>query len=169
MRPADAHETAACWKVALESKKTPSLLALTRQGLPSITPDDVANHPAQKGAYALRKVENPELVLVATGSEVQVALAAADMMADTRVSVVSMPSWFLFAEQDRAYQDQVLPKGVPTVSIEAASTFGWDRYANAHVGIDRFGLSGPGEQVMKEFGITPEHVVEVAKGLLSRA
>lgn len=167
MRPADGNETAACWKVALESKTTPTLLALTRQGLPPITPGDVQDHPAEKGAYILRDTDaKPDLILIGTGSEVQVALSAADQMPDKKVRVVSMPSWFLFAKQGEDYRNQVLPKGVPTVSVEAATTFGWDRYAQAHVGIDRFGLSGPGEQVMKEFGITPEYVVEVAEALL---
>jgi transketolase len=168
MRPCDGNETAACWKIALESKRTPSLLALTRQGLPPFSPDTVSNHPAERGAYVLADSAGFKLVIVASGSEVQLAMAARGELeaAATPTRVVSMPSWFLFAQQSQAYRDEVLPRGVPTVSVEAATTFGWDRYAQAHVGIDRFGLSGPGDQVMKEFGFTPEHVVEVARTLL---
>jgi transketolase len=174
MRPCDGNETAACWKVALESKKTPCLLALTRQGLPPLSPADVRNHPAEKGAYILAEwsdTSNPStLILVATGSEVSLAMAARDQLQAQGIStrVVSMPSWFLFENQPQSYRDSVLPRGIPTVSVEAATTFGWARYAQAYVGIDRFGLSGPGDQVMREFGFTPDQVVEVAKGLLAR-
>ncbi len=173
MRPCDGNETAACWKVALQSKKTPSLLALTRQGLSPLSPDKVQNHPAEKGAYVLSESaaedkERPLVILVATGSEVQLAVEAKPLLEakGIAVRVISMPSWFLFAQQPKTYRDSVLPKEVPTVSIEAATTFGWDRYAQAHVGIDRFGLSAPGDQVMKEFGFTAEHVALVASELL---
>jgi transketolase len=169
MRPADGNETAACWKVALESKQTPCALVLSRQGLPPVSPADVRNHPAQKGAYVLKESEGqPRCIVIGSGSEVQLALAAAETLQSEGIPtrVVSMPSWLLFDNQDQAYRDQVLPKGVPTVSVEAASTFGWARHAQAHVGIDRFGASGPGPLVMEKFGITAAHVVEKAKSLL---
>ncbi|MCC7433485.1 MAG: transketolase [Methanoregulaceae archaeon] len=164
-RPADGHETAAAWKVALESKHTPTALILSRQALPCITPAFEGSHPAELGGYILRDVENPEVVLVGSGSELQLALAAADQM-ELRARVVSLPSWLLFERQDAEYRESVLPKGVPTVSVEAASTFGWGRYAQAHVGLDRFGASAPGDVNFRELGITAEAVVAAAKSLL---
>ncbi|HVT10877.1 MAG TPA: transketolase [Fimbriimonadaceae bacterium] len=170
MRPCDGAETAACWKVALESKKTPCLMALTRQGLPPLAPAFTPDHPAQKGAYVLADSPDPKIVLIATGSEVQLAVGAkAELEKEgIGVRVVSMPSWFLFAQQPKSYQDDVLRRDLPSLSIEAGTTFGWDRYAKAHIGLDRFGLSGPGDQVMAEFGFTVPHVVEVAKGIVGR-
>ncbi len=169
MRPCDGNETAACWKVALESKTNPCLIALTRQGLPPLSPSDVLNHPAEKGAYVLSDSPGAELTLIATGSEVQLAMAAKEQLQAQGIAtrVVSMPSWFLFEKQPPSYRDQVLRRDLPSVSIEAATTFGWDRYARAHVGLDRFGLSGKGEEVMRELGFTPEHVVEVSRRLLA--
>ncbi len=173
MRPADGNETVACWKIALQTHDHPCLLALTRQGLPAVSPSDVQNHPAEKGAYVLQEASGgaAKLVLVATGSEVSVALAAREKLeaAGTPTRVVSFPSWFLFERQTADYRESVLPKAVPTVSVEAASSFGWDRYAQAHVSIDHFGASAPGDVLMKEFGFTPDHVVSVAKELLARA
>lgn len=170
MRPCDGNETAACWKVALESKKTPCLLALTRQGLPPVSPNTVTDHPAAKGAYVLADAEGAKVAIVATGSEVSLALEAKKLLDAKGIPtrVVSMPSWFLFEHQSEEYRRQVLPRDLPTVSVEAATTFGWARYAQAHVGIDRFGLSAPGDQVMREFGFTPENVAEVASKLVNR-
>ncbi|MFI5386164.1 MAG: transketolase [Fimbriimonadales bacterium] len=169
MRPCDGNETAACWKVALQSTKTPCLLALTRQGLPPLSPDTAQDHPAEQGGYVLADSSGAALTLIATGSEVQLAMAARDQLQSQGIGtrVVSMPSWFQFAQQPDNYQNEVLRRDLPAVSIEAASTFGWDRYAQAHVGLDRFGLSGKGDEVMAEFGFTPEHVVEVARRLLA--
>jgi transketolase len=166
MRPADGNETAACWKIALQSRDTPCAFALTRQGLPAVTPADVDNHPAEKGAYVLAEASgDPACILVATGSEVQVALAAREVLEGEGVStrVVSMPSWLLFSEQKDEYRAQVLPPNVPTVSVEAASTFGWGEWAQVHVGLDRFGASAPGDVNMREFGFTPEDVAEAAR------
>jgi len=164
-RPADGNETVAGWKVALQSKSTPTLLALSRQALPPITPDTVANHPAEHGAYILRDAENAAVILIGTGSEVQHCLVAADALAEQGLParVVSMPSWFLFERQTEEYRRKVLPRGVPKVSIEAGSTLAWPRYADVCVGIDRFGLSAPGDLVMKELGITSEAVIEAAR------
>jgi len=168
-RPADGNETAVGWKVALESKHTPTLLVLSRQGLAPLTPDNVKNHPAEKGAYVLQEGSSaPKCVLVATGSEVGVAVEAKATLEAQGVPtrVVSMPSWFLFEKQSGAYKESVFPKGVPTVSVEAATTLGWAKYAQAHVGIDRFGASAPGPVVMEKLGITSAHVVEEAKKLM---
>ncbi len=169
MRPADGNETVACWKIALQTHDHPCLMALTRQGLPPLTPDDVQHHPAEKGAYVLQEASGAaKLILVATGSEVSVAVGAKEILEREGIPtrVVSFPSWFLFERQPKAYREEVLPKGTPTVSIEAATSFGWDRYAQAHVSIDHFGASGNGEAVMKEFGFTAENAAMVAKELL---
>lgn len=164
-RPADGHETAAAWKVALESKHTPTALILTRQAIPCVTPTFDGSHPAERGGYVVRDVADPQVVLIGTGSELQLALAAADAL-DARVCVVSLPSWLLFERQDADYRQSVLPKGTPTVSVEAASTFGWGRYSQAQVGLDRFGASAPGDVNFRELGITVDAVVAAAKSLL---
>jgi transketolase len=167
MRPADGNETAACWILALERTVGPSLLALTRQALPPVTPEDVKNHPCRRGGYVLAEASDgaPQRILVATGSEVSLALEARERMeADgLPTRVVSLPSWLLFEEQEAAYRESVLPKNVFTVSVEAGATLGWARYAQAHVGLDRFGVSAPGEVAMRELGFTPERVAEVAR------
>lgn len=171
IRPADGNETAAAWKSALESTDHPTMIVLSRQNLVPVSPEDVRNHPAEKGGYILQEAKGgkPSLILVATGSEVQHCVAAAQTLEaeGTPTRVVSLPSWFLFEKQDTSYRLSVLPKGVPTLSVEAGTTFGWERYATASVGIDTFGLSAPGPQVMKEFGFTPENVVIQAKKLLA--
>jgi transketolase len=169
IRPADANETAAAYRIAIDSDG-PTALILSRQNLPVLDgtadPDGVA-----KGAYVLRDVESPAVVLIGTGSEVAVALAAADQLGaeGIRARVVSMPSWDLFAAQPASYRDQVLPPGVPRVSVEAASTFGWERYADRSVGIDRFGASAPGPVVMEQLGITPDRVAAAARELLGKS
>lgn len=162
-RPADGYETAAAWKVALESRQTPTALILTRQAVPCITPPFAGDHPAERGGYVLRDVENPEVILIGTGSELQLALGAADQL---RARVVSLSSWFLFEQQSAEYRESVLPKGVPAVSVEAGTTFGWGGYAQAHVGLDRFGASAPGDVNFRELGITVEAVVAAAKSLV---
>jgi transketolase len=170
IRPADGNETASAWKVALESKRTPTLLALSRQAVPALTPSNVLNHPAEKGAYTLSETEGKplQLILIGTGSELQLCTGARDVLEaeGIGVRVVSMPSWYLFELQSPEYKSEVLPKGVPKLSVEAGSTMAWPRYSDAQVGIDRFGLSGPGDQVMKEFGFTVDNVVGHAKALL---
>lgn len=169
-RPCDGNETSAGWKVALESERTPTLLVLSRQNLPTLSPGDVKNHPAEKGAYVLQEASSgvPQMILIGTGSEVSVCVAAREMLEKDGIPtrVVSMPSWWLFAVQPKDYQDTILIPGVKRVSVEAGSTMAWPRYSDAQVGIDRFGLSAPGEEVMKEFGITPENTVKMAKELL---
>ncbi len=170
MRPADGNETAVCWRIALESTETPSAILLTRQSVPSVSPPPARGHPAEKGAYVLGDTPSaPEAVIVATGSEVGVALQAKAALESEGVQarVVSMPSWLLFESQDEQYRESVFPAGVPTVSVEAGTTLGWDRYADACVGIDRFGASAPGERVYEELDVTAESVVAKVKALLA--
>ena len=170
MRPADGNETAVCWRIALESTETPSAILLTRQSVPSVSPPPARGHPAEKGAYVLGDTPSaPEAVIVATGSEVGVALQAKAALESEGVQarVVSMPSWLLFESQDEQYRESVFPAGVPTVSVEAGTTLGWDRYADACVGIDRFGASAPGERVFEELGVTAESVVAKVRTLLA--
>lgn len=170
IRPCDGNETSAAWKVALESERTPTLLVLSRQNLPTLSTPDVKNHPAEKGAYTLFEASTgtPKVILVATGSEVSIANAAREKLEAEGVPtrLVSMPSWFLFELQSKEYKDSVLIPDVKTVSVEAGQTMAWPRYSDAQIGVDRFGLSAPAELVYKEFGITPENIAEVAKGLL---
>jgi transketolase len=170
-RPADANETAAAWRLALE-RKGPCFFALTRQDLPVIdasTRDMYAS--VSKGAYVLEDTANPQVILIGTGSEVSVAQAAAKLLAaeGIRARVVSFPSWKLFEEQSAEYKASVLPAGVPKLAIEAGATLGWWKYVGLDgdvVGLDRFGASAPGPVVMKELGFTAENVAGRAKALL---
>jgi transketolase len=165
IRPADANETAAAWRLAV-AHDGPTALILSRQDLPVL--EGTARGQVDRGGYALVPVAEPDLVLVGTGSEVALCVAAAQVLSDEglRVQVTSLPSWDLFADQPEAYQDTVLPPDVATLAVEAGTTFGWDRWADDAVGIDRFGASAPGERVMAELGFTPEHVAERARQLI---
>ena len=166
-RPADANETAAAWRYIVRTDG-PVALLLTRQDVPVLAGS--TDHDAvARGAYVLADPDcDPDVVLIGTGSEVAVALdAAATLTAAGRsVRVVSMPSTELFAEQPTEYRASVLPAGIPTVSVEAGVTFGWARWADTSIGIDRFGTSAPGEQAMAGLGITPATVVAAAESLL---
>jgi transketolase len=175
-RPADANETAAAWKMALERTEGPTLIALTRQKIPVLPPDTVFREDgARRGAYVVAEAEGgkPAVLLLATGSEVSVAIGARKLLAEEGISarVVSMPCWERFEEQGAAYRDAVLPREVAArVSVEAGATFGWERYVGsggASVGIDRFGASAPAERVFRELGITPEAVRDRAKSVLA--
>lgn len=174
-RPADANETREAWKLAVE-RAGPSALVLTRQKLPVLAVDPAKlAEGVRRGAYVLSPASggSPQVLLLATGSEVGVALAAQRTLAaaGTRAAVVSMPSWELFEEQSAEYRAQVLPPGVPRVSVEAGSTLGWARYVGvdgASVGVDRFGASAPGPVVLEHLGITESHVVSAARDLLAR-
>jgi len=170
IRPADANETARAWQIAVDSDG-PTALILSRQKLPVL--QDTAERGAEgvaRGAYVLRDPADglPQVVLIGTGSEVQVCLGAAELLATNGVQarVVSFPSWDLFAGQPEEYRHRVLPTGVPRLAVEAASSFGWDRYADATVCIDHFGASAPGEHNLEEFGFTPEHVATRATALV---
>jgi transketolase len=161
LRPADANETVEAWRLALEEISGPVLLVLTRQNLPVLDRSQLAGvEGVARGAYVLADAESPDVVLVATGSEVSTAIAARDLLAGQGVSVrvVSMPSWELFAKQPASYRDEVLPAAATKISVEAASTFGWSRWVDHSIGIDSFGASGPGAEVLTHFGISPENV-----------
>jgi transketolase len=175
VRPGDANETAEAWKMALTRTDGPVALCLTRQGLPVLDRSNMgAATELSRGAYVLSEAqEQPELVLIATGSEVELALEAQGVLAGEGIAarVVSMPCWESFDSQDSSYREQVLPRGLPRVSIEAGSTFGWARYVGiegASVGIDRFGASAPGPVVAAELGIRVDNVVDRARGVLGR-
>jgi transketolase len=166
LRPADAHETVEAWRVILEDLEGPSVLVLSRQDLPVLDQETYGSAAGVgRGAYVLADADDAQATIIATGSEVSVALAARDEL-DVPVRVVSMPSWELFEEQDDDYQESVLPVDLPTVSVEAGSRMGWERYADAVVSIDRFGASAPGETVLRELGITAENVAQQVRDLL---
>ncbi|MGA3049284.1 MAG: transketolase [Terracidiphilus sp.] len=170
-RPGDANETAAAWRLALE-RKGPSWFALSRQDMPVIDPTTHDVYAGvSKGAYVLEDVEKPQVVLMATGSEVGVVVAAAKVLAGEgiRARVVSFPSWKIFEEQTAAYKASVLPAGVPKMAVEAGATLGWWKYVGLDgdvLGVDRFGASAPGGIVMKELGFTPDNVAARAKKLV---
>jgi len=167
LRPADAHETAEAWRVMIEDLEGPAALSLSRQDLPVLDREKYGSAAGVgKGAYVLADVDDPEAIIIATGSEVWVALAAAEEL-DVPVRVVSMPSWELFEQQDDDYRTSVLPIDLPTVSVEAGVRMGWERYADAIVSIDRFGASAPGEMVLEKLGITPANVAAQVRELLS--
>ncbi|MCT4369316.1 transketolase [Yangia mangrovi] len=178
-RPADTIETAEAWEVALTQKGTPSVLSLTRQNLPTVRREHKTGNLTSKGAYVLAEAEGKrQVILIATGSEVEIALAARDALQAEGIGtrVVSMPCMELFAQQDEAYRKRVLPAGPVRVGIEAATRLGgWDRWLlgergreakQAFVGMDSFGASAPAEVLYEKFGITAENVVAKAKGLL---
>jgi transketolase len=171
IRPGDANETAQAWRVALEPGRGPVCLLLTRQNLPTLPPDAVGDGP-MKGAYVLEEApgDAADAIIVATGSEVSVAMAAQLKLSEQGVSarVVSMPSWELFDEQDQDYQKGVLTPGTPTVSVESGIAMGWSRWADACVSIERFGASAPGDEVMAKLGITPDHVAATVVETLER-
>jgi transketolase len=164
-RPADAVETAECWQLALDRREGPSLLALTRQSLPQVRTERSPANLCERGAYRLRGAAAArKVVLIATGSEVEVALAVADALEGQGIGadVVSMPSWSHFDAQDEAYRADLLPEDALKVSIEAGTTLGWERYVGPRglaIGLDRFGASAPAEDLFKRFGFTAEAIV----------
>lgn len=174
IRPADGNETVAAWKIAMTSTETPTILVLSRQNLPVLEGTlEHASDSVQKGAYVLspQKGEQPSGILIATGSEVNLAVEAQAKLAEEGidVSVVSMPSFDLFEKQSAEYKESVLPKAVTKrVAIEAAASFGWERYVGTEgktITIDHFGASAPGGLVLEKFGFTPENVVNTYKSL----
>jgi transketolase len=172
-RPADANETAAAWRLALE-RTGPCFFALTRQDVPVIDP---AAHDVfagvSKGAYVLQDASNPNVVLIGTGSEVWPAVEAAKLLAAEGIAarVVSFPSWKIFEEQTAEYKASVLPAGVPRLAVEAGATLGWWKYVGLDgdvVGLDRFGASAPGAKAMAELGFSAENVAARAKALVKK-
>ncbi|MEM5476912.1 transketolase [Pacificibacter sp. AS14] len=179
IRPCDTVETAEAWEIALTSQKTPTVLALTRQGLPTLRKEHKVKNLVAQGGYVLADSEGKrQAILIATGSEVAIAMAARDILQEAGIGtrVVSMPCMELFAEQDLAYRRKVLPAGPVRVGIEAAARAGgWDKLLlgergreqkQAFVGLDRFGASAPIDELYEKFGITAENIVEQVKTLL---
>ncbi len=177
IRPADANEAAEAWRTAILHKEGPVALVMTRQVIPII--DRSRYTPAEelrRGAYTLAQASSdlPDLILMATGSEVHLALAAYEKLRAEgwRVRVVSMPSWELFEKQPEEYRNQIFPADVPVrISVEAGATHGWHKYVGSSgeaMGIDHFGASAPGKVLLEKFGFTPENIVKKAKELLNR-
>ncbi len=170
LRPADAWETAVAWKVALARRNGPTALALTRQKLPLLSPK--AAQGTVLGGYILAHTDNPQVILMGSGSEVHIALAAQKLLAEQKVSatVVSMPSWELFKRQSQAYRDIVLPPTITArVAIEAGVTLGWEQFVGSQgavIGINHFGASAPYQRIYQEFGLTPEAMAATALELL---
>lgn len=177
-RPCDTVETAEAWELALTSKETPSVLSLTRQGLPTLRREHKTKNMTAQGAYVLADaIGKREAILMATGSEVEIAMAARDLLQTDGIGtrVVSMPCWELFEDQDEAYRKRVLPGGPVRVAVEAAIRFGWDRWLygergrrekGGFIGMHDFGASAPAPTLYKEFGITAEAVAAKVKSLL---
>ncbi|GFE49930.1 transketolase [Roseobacter cerasinus] len=177
-RPADTIETAEAWELALTSKETPSVLSLTRQGLSTLRTEHKTKNLTAQGAYVLADAEGKrQAILMATGSEVEIAMAARDLLQAEGIGtrVVSMPCWELFEEQDEAYRKRVLPGGPVRVAVEAGIRFGWDRWLfgergkrekSGFVGMHDFGASAPAAKLYEEFGITAEAVAAKAKSLI---
>ncbi|MEA3363405.1 MAG: transketolase [Thermodesulfobacteriota bacterium] len=174
IRPGDANETSEAWKAAITNRKGPTMLVLSRQGLPTLDRNQFATATGvQKGGYVLApEAGELQLILLASGSEVQHAIAAQEALQAEGIGtrVVSMPCWELFEAQDAAYREQVLPAScTKRVSMEAGSTFGWERYVGLNgraIGMDEFGASAPAGELMKHFGFTAENMIAVAKELL---
>jgi len=175
-RPADANETRIAWQVALAREDGPTALALTRQKLPILDPDHYPVHLADHGGYILREADGqaPQVILLATGSEVSLILSAQTQLeaAGVPTRVVSMPCWELFRAQSPEYREQVLPRAVTArVAVEAASPFPWYEWVGATgaiLGLNHFGASAPYERIFQEFGFTPEHVVQLAQDVVRR-
>jgi len=177
-RPADTVETAEAWELALTSKNTPSTLALTRQGLPTVRTEHKMRNLTAQGAYVLREAEGKrQAILMATGSEVEIALKARDLLQAQGIGtrVVSMPCWELFEEQDESYRRKVLPAGPVRVAVEAGIRFGWDRWLfgergkrekSGFIGMHGFGASAPAPELYEHFGITAEATAAKVKDLL---
>ncbi len=179
-RPADTIETAEAWELALTAKQTPSVLSLTRQGVPTVRTEHKTRNLTAQGAYILREATaKRQAILLATGSEVSIALAARDLLEAEGIGtrVVSMPCWELFAEQDASYRKRVLPAGPVRVAVEAGVRFGWDQWLCGErgraekagfVGMDSFGASAPADVLYNEFGITAEATANKVKSLLGK-
>jgi transketolase len=178
VRPAGANETALAWRFAISRTETPTAMALSRQGLPVWNPAGVPRDAVDRGAYVLRESyregEDPDLILIGTGSEVHICTAAADLLEAGGIAtrVVSMPCVDRFAEQDADYRDSVLPPSVRArVSVEAASTLGWDRWVTddgESIGMHTFGASAPHGDLYDHFGLTPQRVAEAGRGVVER-
>ena len=162
-RPADAKETAACFKMSIEQKKSPNALLLTRQGVKVLDQSmEKTVEGVSKGAYDVTNCDNPDLILLATGSEVGLAMEVVELMQDKKIRVVSMPCWEIFEKQSEDYKNSLIPKrGSMKISIEAGITMGWDKYIGSNglsIGLDHYGASAPGKDLAEEFGFTATKV-----------
>jgi transketolase len=162
-RPADGNETSAAYLIAIKSRTTPSILALSRQNLPQLEGSSIAK--AAKGGYVLREVEKEDLTLVSTGSEIPIVVEAAGNLTSEgfKVRVVSLPSWEVFDAQPQEYRLSVLRSGAPILSVEAYSTIGWERYSHEQYGLKGWGSSGPYNKVYAKFGLTGSNIAVIGK------
>jgi transketolase len=175
LRPGDANEATECWKIIVQQQHTPAALVLTRQNLPTLDRTKyAAASGTAKGAYVLADSQGkPDVILIATGSEVSLCVDAYEKLKaeGVKARVVSMPSWEIFDKQDQAYKDSVLPPDVTArVSVEMAATFGWERYTGSkgrNIGMHRFGASAPLKDLLKYFGFTVDKVVEEARAAIA--
>ncbi len=167
LRPADANETAFAWQIAMERRYQPAALILTRQKVPTLAGTESGN--ALHGAYILVDADKPDIIIAATGSEVHLAVEAAQTLKhhDIAVRVVSMPCWELFREEAKEYQEHIFPMAVPVLGVEAGVEMGWQSFADVFIGMHRFGASAPGEVAMEKFGFTALHVAERAMEMLA--
>jgi transketolase len=176
IRPGDGNETAGAYQAAVENAnaknvkgiKRPSTLVFSRQGMPNMNTTSIEG--TMKGAYTVVECANPDVILIGTGSELEMAVKAGEELtaAGKKVRVVSMPCWELYDEQPQSYKDSVLTPGVPKVSVEAGSTFGWHKYVGANgkcIGVDEFGASAPAPILYEKYGITVDAVVAAAKSI----
>jgi transketolase len=171
IRPCDANETAVAWQVAIENRNGPTALILTRQNVPTLDRQRYASADGlRQGAYVLSEAPQgtPDIILIATGSEVSLAVGAQEKLLkeNVRARVVSMPSWELFEAQPAGYREQVLPSSVSRrLAVEAGCPQGWSKYAGDHgavIGVEHFGASAPGKTVLKEYGFSAENICEQA-------
>ncbi|QEU61851.1 Tkl1/Tkl2 [Kluyveromyces lactis] len=162
-RPADGNEVTAAYKVALTNKHTPAIIALSRQNLPQLQGSSVEK--AVKGGYILQDVDQPDVAIVSTGSEVGIAVEAAKVLAEKNIKarIVSLPDFHSFGQQSKEYQLSVFPDGVPILSVEVLATSGWSKYAHQSFGLDRFGASGKGPAVYEKFEFTPQGIATRAE------
>jgi transketolase len=175
IRPADPNETAEAWSIAIQ-REGPTVLVLSRQAVPHLDRSNAKQPGVARGAYTLAEAEGgaPDVILIGTGSEVQLCVKAREKLNNygVKARVVSMPSWELFLAQDESYREAVLPKRIKArVTVEAASPLGWHRWAGDEgvvIGVERFGASAPGEEVLEHLGFTPEHLVSAALRTLGR-
>jgi transketolase len=168
-RPADINETLECWQIALKSKKTPSAIVLSRQKLPYVNPSFTKDNKCELGAYVVNTTsQNNKITLVASGSEVEIALEAQKKLKESNIDskVVSMPCQELFDQQNNQFKNEIIQKDIPVITIEAGSVMGWEKYSKNNMGINSFGESGPYKEVYEHFDLTSDKIVALAKKLV---
>tara|TARA_B100001123_G_scaffold242776_1_gene271437 strand:- start:12 stop:746 length:735 start_codon:yes stop_codon:yes gene_type:complete len=173
-RPADTIETLECWEIALKNSTTPSVIALSRQKIPFVTEALTKKNMCSQGGYELKKTNiNPEITLIASGSEVEIAISALNKLKNYNINskVVSMPCQELFDKQSQAYREKIIGKNSKKISIEASSIFGWEKYVGhegASLGMKSFGKSAPSKKLYEDFNLTSDNVVMIAKKMLGK-